>query len=139
MFISETPFQKILSALVVGSSLAGCIGGTRLAPTNAADLPPATTVLDRQRGQLLYDAQCVTCHATQMHWRDKSIVGSWSDLLAQVDRWQENAGLQWCTEEIGDVTAYLNVVFYKMPCSVPGCQGQTSAAIGTRMSMADAE
>lgn len=139
MIIHETQLRRSLFALVVASSLEGCIGETGLAPTNTIDPPPAALVLDIQRGQLLYDAQCVTCHTTQMHWRDESIVGSWSDLLVQVDRWQENAGQQWRPAEIGDVAAYLNVVYYKMACSVPGCQGQTSAAIRTRMSVADAQ
>lgn len=82
-----------------------------------------------QRGQLLYEAQCVTCHTTQAHWRDNSIVGSWSDLLAQVQRWQDNTGQHWSASEIGDVAAYLNATYYKMPCSAPGCQGKSTAAL----------
>lgn len=93
-------------------------------------------VLDEQRGKLLYDTHCVACHTTQVHWRDKSIVGSWTDLLVQVERWQKNAGQQWGPPEIGDVAAYLNTLYYKMPCSVPGCRGEATAAFDQGLKLA---
>lgn len=71
----------------------------------------------------------MTCHTTQAHWRDNSIVGSWSDVLAQVQRWQHNTGLHWNPLEVGDVAAYLNAIYYKMPCPTPGCQGTSTTAL----------
>ncbi len=47
----------------------------------------------------------------------------------QVDRWQKNAGQQWGSQEIGDVAAHLNAVYYRMPCSAPGCQGNANAGL----------
>ena len=78
---------------------------------------------DVQRGRLLYETHCVACHTTQAHWRDKHIVKSWADLLYQVARMQKNAGQEWSSVEIGDVAAYLNELFYKMPCPAQGCEG----------------
>ncbi len=90
---------------------------------------------DAQRGQLLYETHCSGCHTTQAHWRDKHIVRSWADLLFQVTRMQDNAGQEWGVTEITDVAAYLNEVFYKMPCSMPGCQG-SRAGIDERQTLA---
>ena len=78
---------------------------------------------DEQRGRLLYETACVACHTTQAHWRDKRVVRSWSDLLGQVTRWQQNAGQNWSAHEIVDVAAHLNDRFYKLPCPVAGCGG----------------
>ena len=100
--------------------------------------PPAATqaptevevepvVLDVGRGRLLYDTHCVTCHDREVHWRDRSIVGAWSDLLVQVDRWQSNTGQRWTSAEIGDVAAYLNAIYYRMPCPGVGCSGASTA------------
>jgi mono/diheme cytochrome c family protein len=83
----------------------------------------ADTDADVQRGRLLYDTHCIACHTTQAHWRDNHIVQSWADLLYQVTRMQNNAGQQWSMAEITDVAAYLNELFYKMPCPVAGCGG----------------
>ena len=108
--------------------LAGCIGGAASPPAAPPDSPAPVVFLDPQRGQLLYDTQCASCHTTQAHWRDNSIVGSWSDVLAQVGRWQDNTGQHWSVSEIGDVAAYLNSVYYKMPCPTPGCRGNSTAS-----------
>jgi len=83
---------------------------------------------DVQRGRLLYETHCVACHTTQAHWRDKHIVRSWADLLYQVARMQKNAGQDWSSAEIGDVAAYLNEQFYKMPCPTQGCEGPEASA-----------
>ncbi|MDP9141207.1 MAG: cytochrome c [Pseudomonadota bacterium] len=125
-----------VAAILLVPLLTACLGGETVAPTNAIDPSPAVVVLDIQRGQSLYETQCVTCHTTQAHWRNNSIVGSWSDVLVQVQRWQANTGLRWGPSEVGDVAAYLNAIYYKMPCSTPGCQGQSAAALTQAISAA---
>lgn len=81
------------------------------------------SMADEHRGRLLYETACVACHTTQAHWRDKRVVRSWSDLLGQVTRWQQNARQNWGAAEIVDVAAHLNDRFYKLPCPVAGCGG----------------
>lgn len=125
---SNRGLQLAVAALLLVPLLTACLGGETVAPTGAIDPPPAVVLLDMQRGQSLYETQCATCHTTQAHWRNNSIVSSWSDVLAQVQRWQHNAGLHWSPSEIGDVAAYLNATYYKMPCSTPGCQGTDGRA-----------
>jgi len=84
---------------------------------------PGQSMADVSRGRLLYRNACATCHSEQAHWREKSVVRTWSDLLFQVTRWQNIAGQQWRPQDIDDVAAYLNRRFYRLPCPVPGCSG----------------
>ena len=95
---------------------------------NANREPQAMASADVDRGRLLYETHCVACHTTQAHWRDKHIVRSWADLLYQVIRMEKNAGQDWSSEEIRDVAAYLNGLFYKMPCPERGCEGPEASA-----------
>ncbi|MFB2351610.1 hypothetical protein, partial [Priestia megaterium] len=52
------------------------------------------------RGELLYTTHCISCHTTQMHWRDGRRAVDWETLKGQVRRWQGNAGLQWADADI---------------------------------------
>jgi len=71
------------------------------------------------RGELLYQTHCVACHATQIHWRARSLVTDWASLSAQVRRWQGNAGLGWTDEDIDAVVRYLNATIYRLPDQAP--------------------
>ena len=86
------------------------------------ETPPA---LDGMRGGELYRTHCNACHTAQVHWREKRLVKSWDDLLFQVSRWQGIAGLAWTREDIADTAAYLNAIFYDLPCPVAGCRGSS--------------
>jgi mono/diheme cytochrome c family protein len=79
--------------------------------------PPADaqTAIDTSRGELLYTTHCITCHSTQMHWRDKKVATNWSILKVQVRQWQSISGLGWSEEEVTAVARYLNVQFYHFP------------------------
>ena len=67
------------------------------------------------RGELLYQNHCVACHDTQIHWRDRKLVTDWASLVAQVGRWQSNAGLHWPDATIEEVARYLNTTIYRFP------------------------
>lgn len=67
------------------------------------------------RGQLLYTTHCITCHTTQMHWRDDRQAKDWDSLKMQVRRWQGNAGLQWGEPDITEVARHLNDTIYHFP------------------------
>ena len=66
-------------------------------------------------GELLYSTFCVSCHTTQMHWRDKKIARDLPGLRAQVLRWQTNVGQKWDRSDVDEVVNYLNRTFYKFP------------------------
>ncbi|HTS23218.1 MAG TPA: hypothetical protein VMN79_15565 [Casimicrobiaceae bacterium] len=63
-------------------------------------------------GEQLYSTHCLSCHSSQVHWRDKRIAKDWPGLVAQVRRWESNVGLGWPDEDILDVARYLNARYY---------------------------
>lgn len=82
--------------------------------TNTAFAESGTRT-DSTRGAMLYDNHCSQCHTQQVHWRDKKIVTDWKSLVAQVDRWQRNAGLEWNENDVKEVSRYLNGEYYQYP------------------------
>ena len=89
------------------TACAALVGFTTLV---AAQPMPAET-----RGELLYSTHCVTCHTTQMHWRNDRQAFDWESLKFQVRRWQGNAGLAWNDDDIAEVSRYLNESIYHYP------------------------
>jgi hypothetical protein len=67
----SVPLRGLLSWLLVT-----CIG--------AAISVAAQPVPSGSRGELLYSTHCVSCHTTQVHWRDKKLATDWTGLKAQV-------------------------------------------------------
>ncbi len=67
------------------------------------------------RAQLLYDTHCIACHTAKVHWRNDKLATDWNSLKAQVDRWQNIAGLGWSGQDIADVAFYLNILHYNYP------------------------
>jgi len=98
--------------------LAAALAGLAACSTRPAATASAAT--DLERGRLLYENTCQTCHTTQPHWREKRLVKTWHDLVAQVGRWQDVAHAGWTPRDIQDVASYLNATFYKLPCDACG-------------------
>ncbi len=96
------PLRRHL-ALAIGTVLIALIGA----------LFGAAPALAQSRGELLYTTHCLSCHATQVHWREQRAVGNWSGLLAQVRRWQDLASLGWTDGDILEVSRYLNERIYR--------------------------
>jgi mono/diheme cytochrome c family protein len=111
---------RIAALLTV--ALAAC-SAERVSPPAVA--VPSASVAAPERGQLLYETACKTCHDTQTHWRSSHFVRDWPTLIEQVTRWQGIAGQTWRREDIEDVAAYLNRQFYRLPCPLPGCKPGT--------------
>ena len=80
--------------------------------TLASFLVAAPSALAQSRGELLYMTHCISCHTTEMHWRDKRAASNWQALMAQVRRWQRAALLAWSDSDILDVSCYLNESIY---------------------------
>ena len=87
-----------------------CAALASLSSVACAQAPPSVT-----RGELLYSTHCVTCHTTQMHWRNDRQAFDWDSLKFQVRRWQGNAGLAWNEADIAEVSRYLNETIYHYP------------------------
>jgi hypothetical protein len=71
------------------------------------------------RGELLYSTYCVSCHSTEVHWREKKLATDWGSLKAQVRRWQSNAGLGLGEDDVAAIGRYLNDLYYHFPVADP--------------------
>jgi hypothetical protein len=70
---------------------------------------------DIGRGELLYNTHCIACHTSKMHWRDQRLAQDWTSLNVQVRRWQSSIQLDWNDDDIVNVAAYLNRLYYRFP------------------------
>jgi mono/diheme cytochrome c family protein len=75
-------------------------------------LAAASPAMGQSRGELLYATHCISCHTTELHWRDQRSASNWPALKAQVRRWQDAASLAWSDGDILDVSRYLNESIY---------------------------
>jgi mono/diheme cytochrome c family protein len=67
---------------------------------------------EESRGELLYTTHCVSCHTTQVHWRDRKLATDWTSLKNQVRRWQRNIGLGLSEDDVAAIARYLNRLYY---------------------------
>ena len=67
---------------------------------------------DSERGRLLYENHCRSCHESNVHIRQTQAAKSLKAVRAEVVRWQGVLTLQWSTGDVGDVTEYLNAAWY---------------------------
>jgi mono/diheme cytochrome c family protein len=100
----KVPMKNLPRRFLLLAALAGA-GASAL----AQELPA------QSRGQLLYSTHCISCHTSQVHWRDDKIAQDWGSLKGQVRRWQGNASLQWTEADIAEVARHLNDTIYHFP------------------------
>jgi cytochrome c1 len=67
-----------------------------------------------QRGRLLYETYCATCHTEKLHERDKTVVKSMADLRDQVVRWAKQTKRSFTLVELEDVVQHLNRSHYHL-------------------------
>jgi len=67
-----------------------------------------------QRGRLLYETYCATCHTEKLHERDKTVVKSMADLRDQVVRWAKQTKRSFTLDELEDIAHYLNQSHYRL-------------------------
>ena len=70
---------------------------------------------DAERGRVLYETFCMTCHYERVHERprERSLVKSSTELRAQVARWAERTRMRFMPQDVDDVAEYLNRSHYK--------------------------
>lgn len=73
---------------------------------------------DTDRGLMLHDTRCVSCHDSKIYLRAGKVATDYDSIRAQVVRWQKNVALNWNDSDIDMVTTYLARTFYKVPCPV---------------------
>ncbi len=68
---------------------------------------------DLQRGKLLYETHCATCHTERLHGRDKTAVKNMADLRDMVARWAKQTKRSFTPEELEDMVQHLNRSHYR--------------------------
>lgn len=71
-------------------------------------LPPAP-----QRGQMLYENHCMSCHESLVHIRTRQQAKTLPQLRARTLHWAGYLHLRWGGEEIEDVVRYLDSQYYR--------------------------
>ena len=75
-------------------------------------LYPLATSANPERGRLLYENHCRSCHESNVHIRQTQAAKSLKAVRTEVVRWQGVLALQWNGEDVGDVAEYLNATWY---------------------------
>lgn len=66
-----------------------------------------------ERGQLLYENHCQSCHTSLVHIRERHSARSLEDVRQWTRRWSRELHLPWSAEDIDDVSRYLNARYYR--------------------------
>ena len=77
---------------------------------------------DVNRGKSLHDDNCIECHVSiqggdgsGIYTREDRRIDSLPALRSQVNRCKNSMGVSWPEDQIDDVVAYLNSMYYKFP------------------------
>lgn len=81
-------------------------------PENRLGREPMAPLIQPDRGRMLYENHCLTCHESVVHIRERQRAGSFAEVTSWVVRWASGLELDWRAEEIQDVVRYLNRRFY---------------------------
>ncbi len=66
------------------------------------------------RGQLLYETHCATCHTERLHDREKSVIRSYADLRAEVGKRAAMTNRRFSPDELDDIIEYLDRSHYRL-------------------------
>jgi len=85
-------------------------------------LAGTTMAADVNRGKSLHDDNCIECHVSivggdgsGIYTRPDRRIESLPALRSQVNRCKNSMGVSWPQDQIDDVVAYLNSMYYKFP------------------------
>ena len=81
----------------------------------------STNAADPNRGQAMYELRCIECHDVSVHGRQNRVAKNYEEIRSWVIRWNNTLGALWETEDIEDVSGYLNNRYYRYPCTGLQC------------------
>jgi mono/diheme cytochrome c family protein len=87
----------------------------KLNPDNPA--PPPTLHEPTDRGQLLYEHHCTSCHTSVAHLREHRKAKNRADITVWATKWAVYQKLSWSSDDIHAVVEYLDTTFYKFSSS----------------------
>ena len=68
---------------------------------------------DTERGKMLYENHCMSCHESVLHIREDRRAKALGEIYWQTTRWAVMQQLEWRYDDVRDVAQYLNNQFYK--------------------------
>jgi hypothetical protein len=74
---------------------------------------------DAERGRLLYENHCSSCHSSTVHVRDQRKSKNPAEVRAWILRWSGELKLNWREDDLADVYRHLNNRYYKFPVETP--------------------
>ena len=66
------------------------------------------------RGRLLYETHCATCHTERLHEREKSAIRSYADLRGEVGRRAALTNRRFSPDELDDIIEFLDRSHYRL-------------------------
>lgn len=66
------------------------------------------------RGRLLYETHCATCHTERLHDREKSAIRSYADLRGEVGRRAALTNRRFSPDELEDIIEFLDRSHYRL-------------------------
>ena len=77
-------------------------------------LAAAARAQNVDRGRLLYETHCATCHTERLHEREKSLIRSYADLRGEVGRRAALTNRQFSPDELDDIIEFLDRSHYRL-------------------------
>lgn len=71
------------------------------------------------RGRLLYETHCATCHTERLHHREHSTIRSYGALRAEVGKRAAMTNRQFSPDELEDVIEFLDRSHYRLDLPLP--------------------
>ena len=66
------------------------------------------------RGRLLYETHCASCHTERLHDREKSLIRSYADLRGEVGRRAALVNRRFSPDELEDIIEFLDRSHYRL-------------------------
>ena len=85
----------------------------------ALALAGAAQAQDIERGRLLYETHCASCHTERLHTRENSIIRSYGALRAEVGKRAGMANRRFTPEELEEIIEFLDRSHYRLDLPLP--------------------
>ena len=74
------------------------------------------------RGRLLYETHCATCHTERLHHRERSTIRSYGVLRAEVGKRAAMTNRRFSPDELEDIIEFLDTSHYRLDLPLPAPQ-----------------
>ena len=71
------------------------------------------------RGRMLYETHCATCHTERLHHRERSTIRSYGALRAEVGKRAAMTNRRFSPDELEDIIEFLDTSHYRLDLPLP--------------------